>query len=176
MSSSSVRALPELPGVPSARPSPSWPDFSFEEVLPRPELMLLSAPLLLCDVSRLGRLAKLLLYLLGGAGFGDAELGDTTAISVAEGGARSCCWGRALRDVRLLALPDVLRFVRRPPPSYLPAEVPGEGVGRGEEASEPDLNGGFWRKLIDGRRDDAAAASSLIRSPLSISSESSSSS
>lgn len=60
-------------------------------MLPRPELTVLSAPLLLCDVRRRGLLAKLLLYLLGGAGFGEAELGEMTAISVAEGGALSCC-------------------------------------------------------------------------------------
>ena len=56
-------------------------------------------------------------------------------------------------------------------PSYLPAEVLGDGEGRGEEAREPALNGGFSKKLTEGRRE--APSSALIVSILSISSSSS---
>ena len=54
ISSSSVR--PELPGVP---PSFSWPDFSLLLLLPRPDEVVLSPALLVCEVEvkRL-RLAK----------------------------------------------------------------------------------------------------------------------
>jgi hypothetical protein len=62
MSSSSVRALPELPGVPGACSEASWPDFSLLLVLARPLLVALSPTRLLWEVlvQRL-RPAKLLL-------------------------------------------------------------------------------------------------------------------
>jgi hypothetical protein len=62
MSSSSVRALPELPGVPGACSEVSWPDFSLLLVLARPLLVALSPTRLLWEVlvQRL-RPAKLLL-------------------------------------------------------------------------------------------------------------------
>jgi hypothetical protein len=86
MSSSSVFALPLLPGR----------SFSFESLLPRPEEVLLSAALLL-EVQRRGRLAKLLLYLTG-AGFGDEDAEDANVASGADGVRRCCCGRRGLNE------------------------------------------------------------------------------
>ena len=94
MSSSSVRALPELPGVPDACSRASWPDFSLLLLLlPRPLLVALSPARLLWEVlvQRL-RPAKLLLYRCTGAGFGDVDPDDAMAVSwVMPPGLRSAC-------------------------------------------------------------------------------------
>jgi hypothetical protein len=93
ISSSSVRALPELPGVPDACSGASWPDFSLLLLLPRPLLVALSPARLLWEVlvHRL-RPAKLLLYRCTGAGLGDVDPDDAMAVSwVIPPGLRSAC-------------------------------------------------------------------------------------
>jgi hypothetical protein len=136
MSSSSVLVLVESPAFPSS----GWSGFSLESLLPRPELVLLSAALLPCEEKRLVRPAKLLLYRTG-AGFGDEEPEDAIANSFGRGGVRSCCCGSAFSDVRLLLLAAAPPYLDKAL-SVLLAEVDGEGDGRGEEASDPALNAG----------------------------------
>jgi hypothetical protein len=137
MSSSSVFVLVESPAFSST----GWSGFSLESLLPRPELVLLSAALLPCEEKRLVRPAKLLLYRTG-AGFGDEEPEDAIANSFGRGGVRSCCCGSAFSDVRLLLLAAAAPPYLDKALSFLPAEVDGDGDGRGEEASDPALNAG----------------------------------
>lgn len=123
----------------------------FEPLLARPELPALSPVLLPCAVYRFVRPAKLLLYRCTGAGFGDDEPELTTAVSLGIGGARSACCGKVFKETLLLLLEVPASLIKLD--SDLPAEVPGDGDGRGEDASDPDLKGGLLFKFKDGSRE-----------------------